>query len=145
MDSYLDLIPSSERQKIRERLKLSEGEYEKLRERVKGPEDLKMELERGEVLAEARLKMELEPGVKDALQKQIEMDMKERGIEEIVEGVEISAEAKAAIESGNFDVSIESHPESHQDQLAILPEGRVGEVVPIRLSLGDQYLSGLAS
>ena len=52
--SWLDRIPSREREKIRKRLRSPE-EYERLREKVKGPEDLEREMERNAEFAEARL------------------------------------------------------------------------------------------
>ena len=69
-DSWLDRIPSNERQRIREKLHLSEAEYARLREKVKGPEDLEREMDRNELLAELKFQMESEPKLAEALRAQ---------------------------------------------------------------------------
>jgi hypothetical protein len=137
-DSWLDHIPSHEREKIRKRLRSPE-EYEKLREKVKGPEDLEKEMEKNEAMAELRFALESEPDTHDALKSQIEKDLREQGIEGMLEGL-IDAATKSAIEQGNFRITVSTHPLTHQDQVMIVPEGNVQEQIPITKMLNDRYV-----
>ena len=137
-DSYLDHIPSREREKIRKRMRSPEA-YEALREKVKGPEDLEREMERNEKMAELRFSLESEPHQKSALKDQIEKDMAEQGIEAMLDASEISTEALKAIAEGKFHVAISSHPQTHEDTIVLMPEGHVAEKLPIKKSLSDQY------
>lgn len=138
-DSWLDRVPSAEREKIRKRMRSPEA-YAELREKVKGPEDLEREMEHNEAMAELRFEMESEPALKEALKKQVEKDMNEKGIEHVLEH-QPSADAKAALDRGAFKVSVEAHPKTQLDQLVAVPEGNVQEKLPIKLSLCNQYLS----
>ncbi len=140
MPSWLDILPSTERAKIRKRLR-SPAEYERLREKVKGPEDLEREMKWNEAMAELSFTLETEPKVKEALRQQVEKDMQEQGIEQALEGAsEASPDAKKALEEGRFNLSVEENPETHQDQLAVSPEGTVAEKIPIKKSLSEQYV-----
>ena len=138
MSSWLDLLPSSERQKLREIRKRSPEEYEKLRERIKSVDQIAEEMERSGQLAELEFALETEPKIKEALKQQIERDLAEQGIEAVID---VAPQQSAALESGNFDVRVETHPETNQDQLAIVPEGSVSEVLPIQSSLSEQYVT----
>ena len=140
-DSWLNHLPSHEREKIRKRLRSPE-EYERLREKVKGPEDLEKEMRKSEQLAELNFAMESEPKVKEALKKQVEKDMKEQGIESILES-HMSPEAKNAIEQGKFILQVSSHPQTHQDALVAIPEGNVQEKIPVKPQLSDKYVAQL--
>ena len=76
-DSFLDRLPSNEREKIRKRMRSPEA-YERLREKVKGPEDLEKEMDRSEKLAEAHLAMESDPRLKESLKSSIEQSIGEQ-------------------------------------------------------------------
>jgi len=122
MSSWLDILPSSERAKIRQKLRSPE-EYERLREKVKGPEDLEREMKWNEAMAELSFAIETEPTIKEALKNQIEKDLREEGVE-----------------VGDFDILVEENPETNQDQLMMVPEGNVGEKIPVKKSLSEQYV-----
>jgi len=137
-DSWLDGIPSHEREKIRRRLRSPE-EYEKLRDKVKGPEDLEKEMEKNEAMAELRFALETEPAIHDALKTKIESDIREQGIENIVEKLD-AVDAQKQIEQGKFRVTVSAHPTSHHDQLSVMPEGTVQEKIPLKTQISDQYI-----
>lgn len=138
-DSWLDHIPSHERQRILKRLRSPE-EYQQLRERVKGPEDLEREMERNERMAELKFAMETEPKLRVALTEQIREDIGEHGVEAVVD-TEVPMDAKASLEAGSFAVTIEANRETHEDQLMVVPEGNVQEAVPLKPAFSEQYLS----
>ena len=145
MSSWLDLLPSQERQKIRELKKRSPEEYEKLREKVKSVEQISEEMDRNEQLAELSFAMEAEPKLKEALQKQIENDITEQGIEAVIYAPEgLDPSVQEALQNG-FDVRVAEHPESHKDQIMILPSGNVQEQLPVNFSLSEQYVQQFAS
>lgn len=138
-DSFLDHLSSRERQKLRKMM--SPEAYERLREKVKGPEDLAEELKRQEMYAELRFHLETEPEIYEKLQNQIEKDLREQGAEQMVEATGLSPEQKAALEQKNFRITVSSHPMTHQDQIMLLPEGTVQEAIPLTMSLSDKYAS----
>jgi tRNA(Ile)-lysidine synthase TilS/MesJ len=138
-DSWLDRLPSYERQRIRERLRSPE-EYERLREKVKGPEDLEREMARNEQMAELAFALETEPRLREALQDQIVDDIRDHGLDAVVEGRKLSKEAKAALEAGRLSVTVRANPATHMDQIAVVPEGTVQEALPITLRFSEQYL-----
>lgn len=139
-DSFLDRLPSQEREKIRKRMRSPEA-YERLREKVKGPEDLEREMDRSEKLAEAHLAMESEPQLKQDLRSSIEKDMSEQGIDALIDAEKISDETRAAIEQGKFDVAIDAHPDTNDDALVILSEGNVQEKIPVKQSFAEKYVA----
>ena len=143
--SWLDILPSSERQKIREKYKLSEAAYEKLREKVKGPEDLREEMLRNEIMAQLKFGLETEPAMKDALKKQIEKDLAERGIEAVLDATTLPDTLRQRLERGQFDVTVASPSETAHDALVVVPEGNVREKLPVQRSLTDAYLAQLHS
>ena len=142
-DSWLDILPSSERQKIREKYKLSAAAYEKLREKVKGPEDLREEMVRNEIMARLRFGLETEPAMKDALKKQIEKDIAEKGIEAVLSSLGLPDTLRQLLESGQFDVTVESSAKDAPDRLVLVPEGNVREKLPVHMMLTNAYLSQL--
>lgn len=143
MNSWLDMLPSNERQKIREKYKMSPAAYEKLRQNVKGPEQLKEEMQWNEQMAQLRFALETEPHIKEALQKQIEKDIAEQGIEAVVQNPDIPQELREKITSGKFEVTVDSVSEDVPDQLTIHPEGNVSEKIPISHFLTETYVSQL--
>lgn len=143
-DSWINSIPSHERERIRMRMRSPEA-YEKLREKVKGPEDLEKELKRNEAMAELHFGFETEPRLHDALKNQVEKDLREQGIEGVLDLQNVSAESKKAIESGKFTLTISSHPTTHHDALAVIPEGNVQEKIPVKPVFTDRYLGALRS
>ena len=122
---------------------MSPSEYEKMRERVKGPEDLKDELMWNEAMAQLKFTLETERKIKDALKKQIESDMKEGGIEAVLQNPDIPKEIRDQLENGKFDVTVDAPKEDAHDQLVLVPEGNVGEKIPIRFSMSETYVSQL--
>src|SRR3989339_770818 len=143
MTSYLDLLPNNERQKIKNRMRSPEA-YEKLRDRVKGPEDLEREMERGERMAELHFALESEPEVRDRLREKIKEDIREQGIDAVLEHVP-DDDIKQMIEAGTFDVAVDEHPETSDDVIMLIPEGNVQEKIPVKTSLQEQYAIGLIS
>ena len=140
MSSWLDLLPSHERQKLRELKKRSPEEYAKLREKIKSVEQITEEMEKNEQLAELSFALEMEPKLKEALKKQIENDMIEKGIEYVLFASEgISEEVQAELNEG-FDISVDTNPETQKDQILVHPEGNVSEKIPIKFSLSEQYV-----
>jgi len=141
-DSWLDRIPSVERQRIREKLHLSEAEYARLREDVKGPEDLRREMERNELLAELKLGMELEPKLAEALRAQVQEDIRLSGLPSVLQSPHLSDSLAQALEKGDFTISVA--PDSrHVDQIVLVPEGKVAEAVPVSQKFSEQYLGQL--
>ena len=139
-DSYLDHIPTHERQKLRRMM--SPEAYEKLRERVKGPEDLEHEMERNKQMADVSFLLESEPALHETLKANVERDIREKGMETVLEGTP-SEEAKAALEHGKFMLKVSTHPKTHLDQLVIVPEGKVQEKLPFKASLNEAYCAQL--
>jgi len=139
-DSWLDRIPTNERQRIREKLHLSDVEYAQLRENVKGPEDLKREMERNELLAELKLGMELEPKLAEALRAQVQEDMRQHGLPSVLNASHLSSDLTQAMEKGDFAISVEADPQTNVDQLVLVPEGKVAEAVPVSQQFSEQYL-----
>ncbi|OGJ56201.1 hypothetical protein A3D88_01255 [Candidatus Peribacteria bacterium RIFCSPHIGHO2_02_FULL_52_16] len=142
-DSYLDHIPSREREKIRKRMRSPEA-YEALREKVKGPEDLEREMERNEKMAELRFGLESEPQLKAALKNQVEKDMKEQGIESLLDAPDASTEALKALAEGKFQVAVSSHPQTHEDTVVVMPEGKIAEKLPLKKAFNDRYMHQFA-
>lgn len=139
-DSFLDHLPSQEREKIRKRMRSPEA-YERLREKVKGPEDLEREMDRSEKLAEAHLAMESEPQLKQNLKSSVERDIAEQGIDTLVDVENISDEMRTAIEQGKFDVAIDAHPDTNDDALVIISEGNVQEKIPVKQSFAEKHVA----
>ena len=122
---------------------MSPSAYEKMRERVKGPEDLKDELMWNEAMAQLKFTLETEKTVKDALKKQIESDMKEGGMEAVLQNPDIPQEIRQQLEDGKFDVTVGAPKEDAHDRLVLVPEGNVDEKMPIRFSMSESYVSQL--
>lgn len=133
-DSYLDHIPSHEREKILRRLR-SPAEYERLREKVKGPEDLEKELTKADQIAEAFIRLESDPKLKEKLKQSVEKDIREQGMENVLE--------KPL--SGGFDIAIQMNPATHEDQVVVIPEGVVQEAIPVKMTFSEQYVTQLVS
>jgi len=131
MPHWLDLLPSHEKQKIRSKLRSPE-QYERLRESVKGPEDLEREMKVNESFANLSYQLEIQPQLKEELRDQVRKDIDAHGVEAVLE---------ASFEGGEFDIVIEENPETHMDQLVVAPEGNVSESIPIKLSYSEKYLS----
>ncbi len=145
MSTWLDLLPSHERQKLREIRKRSPEEYEKLREKIKSVDQISEEMDRNSELAELSFALETEPVIKDALKKQIDSDIKEQGIEGVLYAPDgIQEEIQTAVQQG-FDIHIDTNPDTQEDQIFISPEGNVSEKLPIKFSLSEQYVSQFTS
>lgn len=144
MMSFLDLLPSSERAKIRARLRSPEA-YERLREKVKGPKQLADELNKSEKIAELNFTLETEPEQKEVLKNKLAEDIKEQGAENILENAEDLPEAvKNALKQGKFEVAIDVHPDTQADQLTVYLEGKIAEKIPVKKSLSDRYAASLS-
>jgi hypothetical protein len=149
-DSYLDHIPSQEREKIRKRLRSPE-EYERFREKVKGPEDLEREMEKNADFAEVKLGLETEPKMQEAAKASVQEFVANEGLEAALEHVPVHA--KEAIKKGAFDVTVDAA--RREPKLAIklkatpakgaseVATGKVQEVFPLKSSLQQQILSSL--
>ena len=143
MSSWLDHLPSTERAKIRKRLRSPE-EYERLRERVKGPEDLEREMRSNEALAELQLDAELMKMSLESMKESIGEQITEQGIESIVENADnLPEDVQQAMEQGNFSLEIEKNPQDGSEQIAIRPEGNVSEKIPVKKTLSDEIIGGL--
>lgn len=136
MSSFLDQLPPSTRERIKEKYKMSAAAYEKLRQKVKGPEDLEREMQWNDVLAQLQFDCETEPDFSDALKNQIQEDIKEQGVEAVLESTELSDEQKQQLEVGRFQLEI-------GDQVALAPEGNIAESLPVKKSLVESYLTGM--
>jgi hypothetical protein len=139
-DSWLDRIPSVERQRLRERFRLSPEEYERLRERVKGPREVAEEMERNELLAELKFAMEAEPRLAEALRAQVQEDVRRFGLPSVLQSLHLSDALSGAIAEGKFTISVRPDPKTNQDQLVVIPEGRVAEALPVAQKFSEQYL-----
>lgn len=138
MSDYFDHLPSHERERIRKRMRSPEA-YEKLRDKVKGPEDLEQEMKKSERMADVSFALESDRDASEKLKTTIEKDISEQGVEQILEGDHLSPEAKKQIEAGKFTVTISSHPSTHEDAMVIVPEGTVQEKIPVKVRFSDQY------
>ncbi|MBM3227625.1 hypothetical protein FJZ27_02035 [Candidatus Peribacteria bacterium] len=142
-DSFLDHLPSHEREKIRKRIRSPE-EYERLRDKVKGPEDLEREMKKSEQMAEVKFRMETEPEFTERLHHRIMEDLDQRGLQAVLEG-DISGDATRALENGNFTVNVEAHPQTQEDALVVIPEGNVQDRMPVKPSQSEHYIQSLLS
>jgi hypothetical protein len=140
-DGWLDKLPGTAKQKKRAKYKMSAAAYEKLRKKVVGPEKAKQEMQMNESMAQLKFGLETEPELKKALKSQIEKDIQEQGIEAVLALSEVPADLKQQLESGGFDISIDSPSDEASDQLVLTPEGNVGEKIPMKKSLMESYLS----
>ena len=138
-DSFLDNLPSYERRKLKKMM--SPEAYERLREKVKGPEDLEKELKRGGQLAELSFELQTDEKLREQLKHQAQEDLKTEGVEHIFDTKNMSPEAKKAIEQGKFMLAVSSHPATHDDQLVAVPEGNVQEKIPLKPVFSDRYVA----
>lgn len=138
-DSFLDHLPSAEREKIRKRMRSPEA-YAALRDKVKGPEDLEREMNRSEQLAELQFEMETSAELKETVTRVVTEKIRNEGLESVLEkDFPVSTETKAALEQGKIAVAVSAHPATHQDALTVAPEGNVQEKLPVKVSLTDQW------
>ena len=138
-DNFFDHIPSHERERIRKRMRSPEA-YEKLRESVKGPEDLEHEMEKMDAMAEMHFALESDSKAQESMKKTVEKAM-EQGMENVLEHPNLSPEAKKSLEAGKFKLTVSSHPKTHQDHVIIVPEGNVQEKIPVTQKMNDQLAS----
>lgn len=138
-DAFLDRIPGPEREKIRKKMRSPEA-YERLRESVKGPEDLQRKMDKAEKLAELSFALETEPRTREKVKTSIEKDLNERGIDAVVDGHENLPHGVATmLLEGKFSVAVSAHPTTHEDVIAIAPEGNVHEKIPLKQTISDAY------
>ena len=147
-DSYLDHIPSHEREKIQKRMRSPEA-YEKLRESVKGPEDLEREMEKNADFAEVKLMLETEPGAQEKARSTVQEYARKQGADAVLESLPNGV--KNALKNGNFDLTVDHS--AHEPRLAIrvknapqksgteAPMGNVSEKLPLKPALQKQILS----
>lgn len=138
MSDFFDRLPSGVRETIRKKMRSPEA-YERLREKVKGPEDLEKEMKRGEQLAELHFALESDKAIAEKVKATVEKDMREQGIENIVDVDALSPESKKQIEAGKFTLAVSAHPSTHDDVLMILPDGNIQETIPVKASFSEQY------
>lgn len=143
-DSFLDHLGGPEKERIVKRLRSPEA-YEKLRETVKGPEDLERALDHAEKMAELHFALVSNREQHDALKSVVERTAQREGAEGVAEeGIDLSDEARAAIVDGRFRLEVSAHEETNDDALMIVPEGNVQEKVPVNVSLTNVCLSQLS-
>jgi len=131
MSKWLDLLPSHEKAKIRARCRSPE-EYERLRERVKGPEDLEREMKINESFANLSFLLETQPKLKEEFCDQVRKDIKESGVDKVLEeSVEIGEE---------IDIAVQEDPDTREDRLVLILPGKVREVIPINKKFSEKYL-----
>lgn len=138
-DSFLDHIPSHERRKLKKMM--SPEAYERLREKVKGPEDLEKELKRAEQLAELSFELQTDEKLRERLKGQCDKDLRELGIESVLDAREMTPDTRKALEAGKFMLAVASHPTTHDDQLVAVPEGNVQEKIPLKPAFSDRYVA----
>lgn len=137
--SWLDHIPSNERRKLKKMM--SPEAYERLRENVKGPEDLEKELKRAEQMAELRFELHTDEQLREELRVTVQNDMNERGIEQVFDLHGVPPNLRRALLQGKFSVTISGNPHTHHDQLVAVPEGNVQENIPLTPSFNDRYIA----
>lgn len=143
-DSFLDRLGSVEKQRVIKRLRSPEA-YERLREKVKGPEDLERALDRAEKMAELHFALEANEPQQEKMKQAVSRAFEAGGIDAVAEKPgELSEEARAAIAEGKFSLAVSTDANTHDDILAILPEGNVGESVPVSMSLTESCVSQLS-
>jgi len=142
-DAWLDKLPGTAKQKERMKYKMSARAYEKLRQKVVGPEKAKEEMKWNEAMAQLKFGLETEPEFKEALKHQIEKDIAQQGIEAVLELSDIPADLKKQLESGAFDINVVSVAEDVPDQIVLTPEGNIGEKIPMKKALMESYVSQL--
>lgn len=143
-DSFIDHLPSQEREKIRKRLRSPE-EYERLREKVKGPEDLEREMEKNAEFAEAKLALESDPVAQEKAQAAVRSYIAEKGMDAALEG-KVSADVMSkglftvtVIEKGKGEsgLALTSQPEESASS------GNVAETLSLKPALQQQIISSL--
>ncbi len=144
MSDFMDQLPSKEKERIRKKMRSPEA-YERLRDKVKGPEDLENEMKKSEQLAELHFALESDEKIAEKLKATIEKDLREQGVESMIETEALSAEAKQQIEAGKFTLAVSAHPSTHEDGLMLLPEGNVQEKIPLKASFSEQYAGQFGS
>lgn len=137
--SWLDNIPSVERQKIRSRM--STEAYERLREKVKGPEDLEKEMKRSAEFAEMQFELQADPEVREKAREVVFRAMQEEGMETVVDMAHITPEIKKSLEQGAFSVAVSHHPHTHEEQVVAVPEGNIQEKIPFKQAMSDRLMS----
>lgn len=134
-DAFLDRLAGPEKQRVLKRLRSPEA-YERLREKVKGPEDLEWELDRAEKLAELHFALESDEAAHDSMKAIVDRALRERPDD----AVEDAAALPASVKEGNYRLAV-----SADDELAILPEGNVRETIPVTTALLEECLSQLSA
>lgn len=110
--------------------------YERLREKVKGPEDLEQELDRAEKLAELHFALESDEAAHERMKAVVDRALRERP-DEVTDGASALPES---VKEGKYRLAV-----TPDDALAILPEGNVRETIPVATSLLDECLSQLSA
>jgi hypothetical protein len=136
--TFIDRLPSQEREKIRKRLRSPE-EYERLREKVKGPEDLEREMEKNAEFAEAKLHLESDPKAQEKAKDAVKAFISEKGMEAAFEGK--ADQIAEAIAKGQFDVVVDD--KKKEPTLAVAPSGNVAEVFPLKQSLQQHIFASI--
>lgn len=143
-DSFLDRLAGPEKQRIIKRLRSPEA-YERLRNSVKGPEDLERALDRAEKMAELHFALESDPESGERMKDAVVRAVENGGVEAIAENAaDLSEATRAALQEGRFRLAVSPDPETHDDQLVALPEGNVGERVPVSASMTESCVSQLS-
>lgn len=122
---------------------MSAAAYERLREKVKGPEDLEQELSKGEALAEIHFALESDPTMHERARTTIEKELLQDPDGTLEHAESLSPAAREAIAKGRFTVQVGPHPKEHHDAVLLVPEGNVQETIALKPALSDRFVAGL--
>ena len=149
-DSYVDNLPSHQREQLRKRMRSPE-EYERLREKVKGPEDLEREMESNAEFAEAKLTLENDPSRQEQAKEAVAVFARENGVASSVEHPSIGL--NDALDQGSFEIGVQAPKgvpvltvtvkNSPSGNTSDAPSGNVAEVFPLKPALQQQILTSL--
>ncbi len=148
-DSFLDHLPSQEREKIRKRMRSPEA-YERLRDSVKGPEDLEREMKRNAESADISFALEADRHFQEQAKEKVQSAVQEQGIEAFLNA---PADILNAISKGNFEVRMD-HTKKEPTLVVAMknvqnksggeaPMGNIQEVFPLKTSLQQSIISSL--
>jgi hypothetical protein len=141
-DPAMDGLPSHERERVRKRLR-NPWEYAKLREKVKGPEDLQRELRAAEALADAKLALESDEQAQEGLRRSMHEQVQAQGPESLVDVAKLTPQQRSTLEQGRFTVAVREDAKGTSDALSVVPEGNVSDRLPLKPAASLRYTQQL--
>ncbi len=151
-DDFIDRLPSHERRKWLDVKEHSPQEYEKIRKEYQvGMRGREAIAERMSHFAEFSLALETEKGLKESVSKSIAEQIRDKGIDKVVDG-KIDKHQKSALEAGHFDVIADASqeatpklrikPKSGSDKGSTIdaPSGKISEALPLKPAIQDRLL-----